>query len=84
MVQKYETYIKSRAKKQKKKNPDEVVNMTTPDGVILTISPHPLKKPVLGKKKKITTRIRRTEEPRTGFLNTRNAAKRRKRITLEI
>ena len=67
MVQTYTAFMKSRAKKinnKKKKNPDSVVNMTTPDGVILTTSPHPLEKPVLGKKKKLTTRVRGAQDPR--------------------
>jgi len=84
MAQTYTAFMKSRLKKQKEKNPDGVTNFTTPGGVITTTSPHPLKETILGKKRKITTRVRRTKEPRTGFLSTRNAAKRRRRITLEI
>ena len=72
---------KTKKSEKGKKNPDGVINITTPDGVIMTTSPHPLKE---GKKKKITTRIRRTKEPRIGSLPSRNAAKRRKRIVLEI
>jgi len=83
-TQSFESFIKNWAKKQKEKNPDGVTNFTTPDGVIMTTSPHPLKETVLGKKRKITTRVRRTQEPRTGFLSTRNAAKRRKKRLLEI
>ena len=72
---------KTKKSEKGKKNPGGVINITTPDGVIMTTSPHPLKE---GKKKKITTRVRRVKEPRTGVLPFRNAAKRRKRVTVEI
>jgi len=72
---------KTKKSEKGKKNPDRVINITTPDGVIMTTSPHPLKE---GKKKKITTRVRRAKEPRTGVINFKNAAKRRKKVLLEI
>lgn len=75
---------KTKKSEKGKKNPDGVINITTPDGVIMTTSPHPLKETILGKKRKITTRVRRVKEPRTGSLPSRNAAKRRKRVTVEI
>ena len=72
---------KTKKSEKGKKNPDGVINITTPDGVIMTTSPHPLKE---GKKRKITTRVRRAKEPRTGVINFKNAAKGRKKVLLEI
>ena len=72
---------KTKKSEKGKKNPDGVINITTPDGVIMTTSPHPLKE---GKKKKITTRVRRTKEPRKGVINFKNAEKRRKNALIEI
>jgi len=38
----------------------------------------------IGEKRKQTTRIRRTEEPRTGIIKTKRARRRRKDATVEI
>jgi len=57
-------------------------NLGEGDGVIRLSAPNPMKK---GKgRKRIHTRIKKAGDPRVGVINTRNAAKRRKRATVEI
>lgn len=57
-------------------------NLGEGDGVIRLSAPHPLKK---GKgRKRIHTRIKKAGDPRVGVINTKNAAKRRKKVLLEI
>ncbi len=52
-------------------------------GVIRGSAPHPLD--LKGKKReRVHTRIKKAGDPRVGVINTRNAAKRRKKITVEI
>ena len=52
-------------------------------GVIRGSAPHPLD--LKGKKReRVHTRIKKAGDPRVGVINTRNAAKRRKRATVEI
>ena len=57
-------------------------NLGEGDGVIRLSAPNPMKK---GKKReRVHTRIKKAGDPRVGVINTRNAAKRRKRATVEI
>ena len=52
-------------------------------GVIRGSAPHPLY--LKGKKReRVHTRIKKAGDPRVGVINTRNAAKRRKKVLLEI
>ena len=128
MVQKYEEFLKSRAKKQravmldpgatylkagdremvtaakkpkkqkkfqeytegwglppKKRRKRSATDLSDPtggaDGVIKSTGTVGSK---MGEKKEQTTRIRRTKEPRTGGITFKNAAKRRKKVLLEI
>jgi len=51
-------------------------------GVIRLSAPDPMKK---GKgRKRIHTRIRRAGDPRVGVINTKNAARRKKKVLIEI
>ena len=78
-------YMKDWRKKQPMKFNAEglpIDNLGETDGVIRLSAPDPLKK---GKgRKRIRTRIKKAGDPRVGVINTRNAAKRRKRVTVEI
>ena len=57
-------------------------NLGETDGVIRLSAPDPLKK---GKgRKRIHTRIKKAGDPRVGVIKTKNAARRRKRVTVEI
>jgi len=57
-------------------------NLGEGDGVIRLSAPDPMKK---GKKReRVHTRIKKAGDPRVGVINTRNAAKRRRRVTVEI
>ena len=56
-------------------------NLGEGDGVIRLSAPNPMKK---GKKRdRIHTRIKKAGDPRVGVINNRNAAHRRKSITVE-
>jgi len=83
--QKFEEYMRNwKKKKPMKFNADGIPmdDSGAASGVIRLSAPDPMKK---GKgRKRIHTRIRRAGDPRVGVINTRNAARRRKRITVEI
>jgi len=52
------------------------------DGVIRLSAPNPMKK---GKgRKRIHTRIKKAGDPRNGIIRTKNAERRRRRVTVEI
>jgi len=57
-------------------------NLGEGDGVIRLAAPNPMKK---GKKRdRLHTRIKKASDPRTGVINFKNAAKRRKKVLIEI
>jgi len=85
-TQTFEEYFKN----WKKKQPMKLMPDGTPmddsgatSGVIRGSAPHPLD--LKGKKReRVHTRIKKAGDPRVGVINTRNAAKRRKKVLLEV
>ncbi len=82
----FEEYMKGWNQKTKKKREKRsITNLSDPSGGVKgVIASTGTIQSKMGKKEELTTRIRRTKEPRTGVINFKNAAKRRKKVLLEI
>ena len=84
-TQSFEEYMENWSLPPKKKRKRSSTNLSDPtggvDGVIKSTGPVQSN---MGKIEEQTTRIRRTKEPRKGAINFKNAAKRRKKVLIEI
>jgi len=83
---KFSEYMEGWSKTKKKREKRSSTNLSDPSGGVKgVIASTGTIQSRMGKKEELTTRIRRTKEPRTGGISPfKNAAKRRKKVLLEI